>query len=167
MMCFLMLDDGSMSGISIKDWLGPLATVCASVAVVGTAFWYNRNQLRLTREKLRLDLFDRRLAILNAAINAYRLWAAGTQDEVKKANVDLTMALNSCEYLFPKTPEILEIMDKLHQDLIGYSGLVKERGNLDMAPFISKKIADISRDAPLLLMRLKDAIRPFMEPDSY
>jgi hypothetical protein len=48
---------------ALKDFAGPGATVVASTVVVVATVFYQRKQLKIAREKLQLDLFDKRFAI--------------------------------------------------------------------------------------------------------
>jgi len=49
--------------MKIVELLGDLGAFFVSLAVFGVTFWFSRWQVRIGRQKLRHDLYDRRLAI--------------------------------------------------------------------------------------------------------
>lgn len=89
-----------------KNTLAPLATIFAAlvaVAVTGTFAWL---QARYTREKLRLDLFDRRLATLTAMVGALEVLASWRHSDTDQAAIrKLQDAVYAAGYLFPNGKE--------------------------------------------------------------
>jgi hypothetical protein len=51
----------------LKDFAGPVATIVAAFAAVGVTWHFAREQARVAREKLRLDLYSRRYRVFEAA----------------------------------------------------------------------------------------------------
>jgi hypothetical protein len=55
----------------LKDFAGPGATVIASFVAVIITGYFARQQVHMTEEKLRYDLFDRRLKIFSSIFDFY------------------------------------------------------------------------------------------------
>jgi hypothetical protein len=60
----------------LKDFAGPVATIIAALAAVYVTAHFARKQAWLAREKLRYDLFDRRLKIFGSIFDFYNAMIA-------------------------------------------------------------------------------------------
>jgi hypothetical protein len=67
----------------LKDFAGPFAAVVAGSAAVFVTYRLGKEQARIAREKLRLDLYDRRWKIFTSVFDFYYVMIAwkGTDEQ--------------------------------------------------------------------------------------
>jgi hypothetical protein len=74
-----------MTAIRILEWLKALGPLSVAVAVLIATCWFYGWQVRLAKQKLRHDLFDRRLAIYAAFREFLLALIEKSDDEIKAA----------------------------------------------------------------------------------
>jgi prophage DNA circulation protein len=98
-----------------KDFAGPFATVVASIAAVCVTIYFARKQAWLAEEKLRYDLFDRRLKVYESIFDFYRAmigWT-GTAEEIA-ARERFFAAYQQSAFLFAKESGIEGLLKDLN-----------------------------------------------------
>ena len=98
-----------------KDFAGPIATILAAGAAVYFTQHFAREQAWLAREKLRYDLFDRRLKIYESIFDFYRAmigWT-GTTEEIA-ARERFFAAYQESAFLFAKESGIEALLKDLN-----------------------------------------------------
>jgi hypothetical protein len=93
-------------------WMVPIASVFIAAASVGLALaaWWT------TREKLRLDLFDRRFAIFKAAVdfsNILSVWT-GSEEQLAARQLFARSVIES-QFLFSKKSGIFAILGEMQE----------------------------------------------------
>ena len=89
-------------------------------AAVGFFVWA---QAKTAREKLRLDLYNRRLAIYERVVTFYRhnilsvKWENFSQAEVDKMITDLTLATRESRFLFKEGDGVLALLEKFTESV--------------------------------------------------
>ena len=69
----------------LKDFAGPAAAIIASGVAVFVTYRLGREQARLSREKLRLDLYERRWKIFKSIFDFYYVMIAWTGTDEQKS----------------------------------------------------------------------------------
>ena len=108
----------------LKDFAGPFATVVAAAAASFLVFYFNRGQLRIAEQRLVLDVFDRRWAIvdeLRSAISEVIRDGAVPSEAYKRY---VRASLRSA-FLFG--PEVTDYLETVRVDL---TRLIAVRGPL-------------------------------------
>src|SRR6185437_1639467 len=90
----------------------PIATttIAAAVAIIGLQQW------RISREKLRLDLFNRRFDVYMRVLDLYQellLWK-GT-DEQRSLFVPFIKAMRESRFIFPKKSGVYPFLEDCHK----------------------------------------------------
>lgn len=110
---------------------GPIITSVVAIAIsIGVAVFTAKSNTFNANEAMRLGLYQRRIALYNNAVNAYRAWIrlAWDPDEAGKCisidnpklrqySDDLSDAVRESEFLFKNEHGITEILRKIHLDL--------------------------------------------------
>jgi hypothetical protein len=88
-------------------WIALIVSV-ASAGFAGSAFW-------VSREKLRLDLYNRRFEIFRAAVDFSNVISAWTGSDEQTATRQLFIrAVVESQFLFSKESGIFEILSEVH-----------------------------------------------------
>jgi hypothetical protein len=121
-----------------KDFAGPLATVIAAIAAVSvTAYfaWHQRKiaseQAHIARERLRYDLFDRRLEIFTSIFPLYHAlisWEATPEQIVAKDR--FLRAYHESSFLFKKESGIEQLLKSLNDDANKVIGIKEMKSDL-------------------------------------
>ncbi len=117
--CAVVAATGPM--LDFKTFAGPIATIFASIVAVGVTgyfAWHQRNiahqQKEIAKNKLRLDLFDRRYKAFESIFPYYNALVGwkGT-DEQKEARTNFFMAYHQSGFLFGGSVESIfkELVD--------------------------------------------------------
>lgn len=103
-------------------YLQPIATILAAVVAVGVTgyfAWHQRNilreQTRVAKEKLRLDLYDRRFEIFSSIFDFYEAMISweGTPDQIA-ARGRFFRAYQESAFLFTKESGITDLLKMLN-----------------------------------------------------
>jgi hypothetical protein len=104
--------------------LQPIATILASLVVVGVTGYFGwhqreiaREQARIAREKLRLDLYDRRFEIFTSIFDFYDVMISwkGTPEQ-KEARKKFFRAYQESGFLFTKESGIEALLKNLNDE---------------------------------------------------
>jgi hypothetical protein len=98
---------------TVKDFAGPVATVVAALSAVGVTGYFARRQWRTAKDKLLLDLFDKRFAVyeeLRSPIEKFVGGATGINELI-----EFTKAASRAQFLFG--PQIDSFLEKTREDL--------------------------------------------------
>jgi hypothetical protein len=99
----------------LKDFAGPAAAIIASVTAVFVTYRLGKEQSRLAREKLRLDLYDRRWKVFRSVFDFYYVMIAWTgTDEQKLVRDQFFMAYQESSFLFEPADGIEQILKDLN-----------------------------------------------------
>lgn len=114
----------------LKDFAGPVATIVAAVAAVRVTAHFAREQARLASEKLRYDLFDRRLSIFNSIFDFYDAMISwkGTPEQIG-ARDRFFRAYQESGFLFEKELGIEALLKDLNDKgmkVIGFKEIGKD-----------------------------------------
>jgi hypothetical protein len=126
---------------ALKELAGPIATIIAAFAAVSVTAYFARHQKRIAaeqahvaKEKLRYDLFDRRLEIFSSIFAMYHAiigWE-GTPEQIA-AKDKFFKAYQESGFLFKEQSGIQKLLGELNADaqkVIGFKGL---KGDLSQA----------------------------------
>jgi hypothetical protein len=95
---------------TVKDFAGPVATVVAALSAVGVTGYFTWRQWRTAKDKLLLDLFDKRFALYE------ELRAAVVRRGIDQNSVlDFKRAISRAQFLFG--PEVQTFLEKTAKDL--------------------------------------------------
>lgn len=93
-------------------------TVLVPIFVSGAVAYFVYQQARTAKEKLRLDLYNRRLAIYERVVTFYRhnilsvKWTNFTNEDRDKLITDLTLATREARFLFKESDGILALFEE-------------------------------------------------------
>jgi hypothetical protein len=113
-----------------KDFAGPVAAIIAGSAAVVITYRLGKEQARLGREKLRLDLYDRRWKIFRGIFDFYYVmidWR-GTNEQ-KAVRDQFFMAYQESAFLFNPADGIEQILKDLNEK--GRKVMSYKEGNLE------------------------------------
>ena len=96
-----------------KDFGGPVATIIAAISAVSVTGYFARKQWRTAEEKVRLDLFDRRLALYEELRSVVGRHLGSGIDETALFN--FKGAISRAHFLFG--PEVTKFLDERWTDL--------------------------------------------------
>jgi hypothetical protein len=116
--------------------LQPIATIFASLVVVGVTGYFGfhqreiaREQARIAREKLRLDLYDRRFEIFTSIFDFYNAMISWTgTPEQEEARTKFFRAYQESSFLFREESGIPALLKSLNDDGAAVIGF-KEQGD--------------------------------------
>lgn len=100
--------------VTIHEWLKDLAPIVVSIAVLLVTVSFNRWQQRLAKQKLRHDLYERRMAIYTAFRDLLIALPEKSDDEIKTLHRRASLARFEAPFLFesPRLPIYLEQLCK-------------------------------------------------------
>lgn len=108
----------------LKDFAGPVATVIAAVAAVSVTAYFARHQRKIAseqahtaKEKLRYDLFNRRLEIFSSIFPMYHAiigWEATPEQVAAKER--FFKAYQESAFLFKEESGIQQLLKDLNDD---------------------------------------------------
>ena len=150
------------------DFAAPIATIIAAAAAVYVTQHFAREQARLVSEKLRYDLFDRRLKIFESIFEFYKAmigWT-GTPEQIA-ARDRFFEAYQESAFLFDKESGIEELMKELNDKgarAIGLKESLKDlRGDPETMIKWHTEITEIhTTEFDVGLKKLKSAIMPYL-----
>jgi hypothetical protein len=82
---------------TLKDFAGPVATIIASLAAVTVTGYFARRQWRTAKDKLLLDLFDKRLAVYEELRQAFMRCREGND---QNAALEFKEAISRARFFF-------------------------------------------------------------------
>jgi hypothetical protein len=152
----------------LKDFAGPVATIIAALAAVYVTAHFARKQAWLAREKLRYDLFDRRLQIFSSIFDFYNAMIAwsGTPEQIA-ARERFFRAYQESRFLFKRESGIEALLKDLNDKGMKVIGFKENRELLrqDPATFI-KYFEETSKiqttDFEEGLAKLKESISKYL-----
>lgn len=148
--------------LTVATGLGPLV-VSAAVACIAAAQWV------LARQKLRLDLYDRRFGIYNSALLFYSTlisWSGSDQDRAVQRQ--FFEALQASRFLFSNKSGIFELYDELHREAFKVIGPKDHREAFSGDPEISRAMFEASNHVLLTLFpqsldKIRKRIGPYLD----
>jgi hypothetical protein len=150
-------------------YLQPIATILAAVAAVSVTGYFAWHQKNIAREKLRLDLYDRRFRIFTSIFDFYEVMISweGTPQQ-KEARDRFFRAYQESGFLFTKESGIEALLKMLNDEGMKVIGF-KENSDMykgDPALMIEqhKKTTDIqTRVFDEGLAKLRAAMHPYLD----
>ncbi|MEJ0027662.1 MAG: hypothetical protein WDN01_16680 [Rhizomicrobium sp.] len=152
----------------LKDFAGPVATVIAALSALSVTAYFAWHQKTIAEQKLRFDLFGRRLAIFDSIFDywdAMVSWKGTPEQEAAKRR--FFHAYQESKFLFSNKSEIESLLKGLNEKG-GRVIYFKENPELYVADpaFYHKKFEEIQdiqlNDFENGLLRLKEAIAPYL-----
>ena len=136
-----------MTAMCILDWLKAIGPLAITLAVFVATCWFYRWQVRLAKQKLRHDLFDRRFAIYAAFRELLLALIEKNDDEIKAAFQKASIARFEARFVLddPKIDTTLEALCKqANDDVISnivYFDAMRPHGTMN-DPQISREFAE-------------------------
>ena len=158
-----------------KDFLGPVATILASIVAAGVTIYFARHQKRIAEEqkhiakrKLRYDLYTRRFEIFNAIFPFYYAMISweGTPEQRKAKDKFFWAYQESC-FLFTKDSGIEDLLKKLKEEGLKYIHLKEDKDKYKSDPnLILHQVEETKRilnefEAGLAMLRA--AMYPYLD----
>jgi hypothetical protein len=115
----------------------PILTLIVAAAALGVSWVYNRSQVRIARAKLKLDLFERRLAIYQKVTDYM-----DHQYTVEAVGVDATpffQSISSMKWLFDESVERW-VYDELMAEVRKMWAAHHEQDNAERGPAKAKAV---------------------------
>jgi hypothetical protein len=119
----------------LKDFAAPAATIIAALAAVYVTAYFAKEQTRLARERLRYDLFERRLEIFSSIFGFYKAlisWS-GAPEQIA-ARDRFFKAYQESGFLFKKESGIEELLKDLNEKGTKVIGFKEYGENLRVDP---------------------------------
>jgi hypothetical protein len=106
--------------VTIHEWVKDLAPVVVSIAVLWVTISFNRWQGRLAKQKLRHDLYERRMAVYIAFRDLLIALPEKGDEEIKASHRKASIARFEASFLFddPNLPTYLEDVCKQVSDQV-------------------------------------------------
>jgi hypothetical protein len=106
--------------VTIHEWVKDLAPVVVSIAVLWVTISFNRWQGRLAKQKLRHDLYERRMAVYIAFRDLLIALPEKGDEEIKASHRKASIARFEASFLFddPNLPTYLEDVCKQVSDKV-------------------------------------------------
>ncbi len=151
----------------LKDFAGPAAAIIASGVAVFVTYRLGREQARLSREKLRLDLYERRWKIFKSIFDFYYVMIAWTgSDEQKAVRDQFFMAYQESAFLFDPADGVEQLLKDLNDK--GRKVMSYKDGSLQ--GWDAKSKADLAKEAGEIqtfgfeegLAKLKNAMAKYL-----
>lgn len=149
-----------------------LITALPTILISAYVAWIAYQQYRTNREKLRLDLYDRRFGVYAASIDFYH--ALSSYDEAneqhQEAHRAFVKAMRESRFLFGQESEIVGILEEMHTraaSIMGYKTHGKALRDSD--PNESRKWFETQQAAYIWigsdqgLLRLEAVLMPFLD----
>jgi hypothetical protein len=136
-----------MAAIGILEWLKAIGPVAVALAVLVATCWFYRWQIRLAKQKLRHDLYDRRFAIYVAFRELLLAFIEKGDDEIMAAFRKASIARFEARFVLddPKIEENLDALCKQATDdvisNIMYFNAMKAHGTMN-DPQICQEFAE-------------------------
>jgi hypothetical protein len=131
------------------EWLKALGPLVLGAAVLGAAVWFQKWQVLLAKQKLRHELYDRRMAIYVAFKDLLLALPEKGDDEIKAAHRKASIARLDAPFLLdnPKIQTYLEeLCKRVTDDVIGnimYFELMNEQlAAIRNDPQVVKELAE-------------------------
>ncbi|MDI1344808.1 MAG: hypothetical protein PSV22_11995 [Pseudolabrys sp.] len=152
----------------LKSFAGPIATIIAAGAAVYVTQHFARVQAQLASEKLRYDLFDRRLKIFESIFEFYKAmigWAGTPEQNIARDR--FFASYQESAFLFDKDSGIEALMKELNDKgarAIGLKEILKDlKGDPEsMIKFHSEMTEIHTTGFDAGLSKLKIAIAPYL-----
>lgn len=151
----------------LKDFAGPAAAIIASGVAVFVTYRLGSEQARLSREKLRLDLYERRWKIFKSIFDFYYVMIAWTgTDGQKVARDQFFMAYQESAFLFDPADGVEQLLKDLNDK--GRKVMSYKDGSLQ--GWDAKSKADLAKEAGEIqtfgfeegLTKLKNAMAKYL-----
>ena len=110
---FAALWSTSDMAATVHEWLKDLAPVVVSIAVLFVTWSFNKWQVRLAKQKLRHDLYERRMAIYVAFRELLIALPEKSNDEIKALLRKAHIARFEAPFLFADDTQIQVYLDEL------------------------------------------------------
>lgn len=160
------IEIGASGGGWVKEWapiIGPAITGLVAIITGGAVAYFAWRNWRTAKDKLAIDLFDRRLA-------NYRAWNLCFQSrrdllakhgrpgvplyEIHEWNPDVRVAVDDSRFLFG---------EDIHSDILGLMSLMDDWSGSLAA--MSDAATDLGRQVDKRMYRLGRAVEPYMMLD--
>ncbi|WP_175947658.1 hypothetical protein [Burkholderia pyrrocinia] len=150
----------------------PLTSTIPTILISAYVAWVAYQQYRTNREKLRLDLYDRRFGVYTASIDFYHVLSSYDEanQQHQEAHRDFVKAMRESRFLFGQDSEIVSILEEMHTRaarIMGYKTHGKELRESD--PNESRKWFETQQGDYLWigsdqgLLRLEAVLMPFLD----
>ncbi|MDR0241198.1 MAG: hypothetical protein LBJ65_06305 [Burkholderia sp.] len=93
-----------------------LITALPTILISAYVAWIAYQQHRTNREKLRLDLYDRRFGVYTASIDFYHVLSSYDEanEQHQEAHRAFVKAMRESRFLFGQDSEIVSILEEMH-----------------------------------------------------
>jgi prophage DNA circulation protein len=151
-----------------QDFAAPIATIIAAAAAVYVTQHFAKEQARLASERLRYDLFDRRLKVFESIFEFYKAmigWT-GTPEQIA-ARDRFFAAYQESAFLFDKQSGIEALLKDLNDKGAKVIGFKESGKNLASHPptyleQFNETTRIMTTDFEVGLAKLKSAIAPYL-----
>jgi hypothetical protein len=113
------------------EWFDYICALTPSVVALLVAYIAYR-QWRIAQGKLRLDLYNKRFAIFEATLQLYQeLVRCSEETKLESIQTKFITAMIESEFLFASSPDIKNMMQRLHKSaghIKGHRQVMKETG---------------------------------------
>jgi hypothetical protein len=136
---------------TILEWLKAVGPLLVAIAVLCATWNFQNWQVRLAKQKLRHDLYDRRLAIYVAFRDLLMALPEKSSDEIKDALRKASIACLEAQFVLgdPKIQEYLETLcKKVTDDVVAnitFLDARKKQGDPQIDPEFLKRAACLSK----------------------
>ncbi len=148
------------------DYLIAIIPACITAGVALIGYW----QFRINKNKLRLDLYNKRFEIYTRTIDFYQILLG--YDVAKSSENDLVhknfiKACRESQFLFKKNSGIYEMLNEMHSKAFKIIGFKEHGKELVDAPDVFMKQNQEMQDALKWLMdiipKLEEALAPYLD----
>jgi hypothetical protein len=142
-------------------------TKVAAVLVGGAALFVSVLQWRVARDKLKLDLYNKRFNVYVCAIDYYQAAMKDDLSEIRKTATMFVKVSRESIFLFKKEDGILPLMRKIGQDCNSITLYTEEKAKgVEADPLMLSEYVRV-RQAPLLrletlLLELETKMAPYL-----
>ncbi|MBU9163590.1 hypothetical protein [Burkholderia multivorans] len=152
--------------------IASLITAIPTILISACVAWIAYQQHRTNREKLRLDLYDRRFGVYTASIDFYHVLSSydESNEQHREAHRSFVKAVRESRFLFGHDSEIVSLLEEMHTRaarIMGYKTHGKELRDSD--PNESRKRFEVQQadyfwiGSDRGLLRLEAALSPFLD----
>ena len=131
--------------MNIHEWLKDLGPLFVSLAVLWVTCWFSRWQVRLARQKLRHDLYDRRFAIYTAFQELLLALLDKSDDEIRAAFRKCYVARSEAPFLLADQQiqaYLEDLYKQVKEGVIGNIMLLQSNGGTMNDPQIRREAAE-------------------------
>lgn len=119
-----------MCGMKMLSEIATIAPILTAILMAWIAFrqyGINQSQLAISKDKIRLDLYQRRFAVYEATLTFYQALMGSSEtlktESFEKIHRDFIKAFRESQFLFDDGSGIFKLLDELHKEsfkIIGF-----------------------------------------------